>query len=146
MLMNRLRPFEDFSCSPRAAAMAQLEKRTHYVDADTLRYFNARIVRAGVFGELPEHPGRFGLFGLVESIPVFGDQSRREFRAVLFDIGGTVLHREESGSGWRTSAQAWRELERVASEVDVPATIADASRKLVEWAEYYSKAAAELVA
>lgn len=126
--------------------MAQLEKRTHYVDVDTLRYFNARIVRAGVFGELAEHPGRFGLFGLVESIPVFGDQSRREFRAVLFDIGGSVLHREECGSGWRTSAQAWRELERVASEVDVPATIADAARHLVEWAEHYSQAATELVA
>jgi len=144
MRMNTLRPFEDFSCSPRAAAIEQLGKRTHYADPQTLRFFNARIVRAGVFGELPSHPGRFGLFGLVESIPVNGDQSRREFRAVLFDMGGTVLHREAPGEGWRTSRQAWAELLIQAEAVNVPATIRAAARDIVDWAKHYSKSALEL--
>ena len=89
--------------------------------------------------------GRFALFGLVESVPTCGDQSRREFRAVLFDIGGTVLHREDSGAGWRTSAQAWMELHRVAATIDVPATIERAAADLVEWAEHYAANARQLV-
>ena len=97
--MNSLRPFEAYSCQPRAAAIDALKGRTHYVDADTLRFFKARILHARPFGELPGHHGRYGLFGIVESVPVYAEPHRREFRAVLFDIGGTVMHREDTGSG-----------------------------------------------
>ena len=64
-----------------------LENRTHYVDKDTLRFFNARIV-----GGSDQCSGT--VFRLIESLPN-GSNGKRVFRFVAFDVFGTVLNERE---------------------------------------------------
>ena len=64
-----------------------LENRTHYVDKDTLRFFNARIV-----GGSDQCVGT--VFRLIESLPN-GPGGKRGFRFVAFDVWGTVMNERE---------------------------------------------------
>lgn len=61
--------------------------RTHYVDKDTLRFFNARIV-----GGSDQCAGT--VFRLIESLPN-GFNGKRGFRFIAFDVFGTVLNERE---------------------------------------------------
>lgn len=72
--------------NPKANAQENLEGRTHYVDSSTLRYFNSRIVSA-----LPVSNGAF--YKIIESLSLDHANTKRGFRAVLFDIFGTVVYR-----------------------------------------------------
>ena len=69
----------------KANAQAMLEGRTHYVDDSTMRYFNSRITLA--------QPSTFGMFYLItESISPDGQNGKRGFRTILFDINGRVVY------------------------------------------------------
>lgn len=73
-----------FLRTPRNNAQVMLGGRTHYVDDNTLHFFNARITSA--------QPSTFGLFYRITeslSLPTGG----RGFRTVLFDLGGQVVYR-----------------------------------------------------
>ena len=72
----------------KANAQENLEGRTHYVDSSTLRYFNSRIVSA-----LPVSNGAF--YKIIESVSLDHNNTKRGFRAVLFDIFGTVVYRPD---------------------------------------------------
>lgn len=72
--------------NPKANAQKNLEGRTHYVEPSTLRFFNSRIVSA-----LPVSNGSF--FKVIELVSLNHNNTKRGFRAVLFDIFGTVVYR-----------------------------------------------------
>lgn len=77
-------PYQDYSCDAKYDAKRNLGDRTHYVDDDTLRYFDARVLHT--------HTPYKGLFfAMVESVkhPNLG----RVYRPVIFDVFGTVLDR-----------------------------------------------------
>jgi hypothetical protein len=73
---------------PKVNAQDNLEGRTHYVDPSTLRYFNSRILSA-----LPVSNGAF--YKIIESLSLDHNNTKRGFRAVLFDIFGTVVYRPD---------------------------------------------------
>lgn len=74
--------------SPKTNAQGNLDDRTHYVDSPTLRFFNSRIVSA-----LPVSNGAF--YKIIESASLDHANTKRGFRAVLFDIFGTVVYRPD---------------------------------------------------
>jgi hypothetical protein len=73
---------------PKVNAQENLEGRTHYVEPSTLRFFNSRIVSA-----LPVSNGAF--YKVIESLSLNHNNTKRGFRAVLFDIFGTVVYRPD---------------------------------------------------
>ena len=74
--------------SPTTNAQGNLDGRTHYVDTPTLRFFNSRILSA-----LPVSNGAF--YKIIESASLDYSNTKRGFRAVLFDIFGTVVYRPD---------------------------------------------------
>jgi hypothetical protein len=80
-----IRPFRCESSYPENDAPRNLQGRTHYVDQDTLKSFQARILDAG-------HSKDGLVYWLVESVqsrPNHGGYTRR---AVVFDVFGTVIN------------------------------------------------------
>ena len=76
--------YTDSSYDPKWNAQKNLMGRTHYVDDDTLRFHKSRI--------LCSDPLQDGLlFGLVESVSLDMNNTKRGFRYVMFDIFGTVV-------------------------------------------------------
>jgi hypothetical protein len=73
---------------PKANAQENLHGRTYYVEPSTLRYFNSRILSA-----LPVSNGAF--YKIIESLSLDHNNTKRGFRAVLFDIFGTVVYRPD---------------------------------------------------
>ena len=72
------------SCYPENDAPQNLRGRTHYVDADTMKHFSARILNVG-------HSADGLIYWIVESVssrPTNGGYTRR---AVIFDVFGEVL-------------------------------------------------------
>lgn len=81
-----LQTFENKSYNTARDAFANLSGKTHYVDPDTLRYFHSRIVYA--------QPMQCGLiYTIIESAAKDADNTSRGFRAVSFDLFGTVIYR-----------------------------------------------------
>jgi hypothetical protein len=78
-------------------AQQNLAGRTHYADADTLRYFKSRILRG-----YDRHNGL--LFVVVESVGSKPYDTKRNKRVVVFDVFGTVVNDREEW--FATSAQA----------------------------------------
>jgi hypothetical protein len=74
--------------NPKANAQENLHGRTYYVEPSTLRYFNSRILSA-----LPVSNGAF--YKIIESLSLDHNNTKRGFRAVLFDIFGTVVYRPD---------------------------------------------------
>lgn len=80
-------------------AQRNLAGRSHYVDPDTLRAFQARVLVASPV----ENVGGL-LYALVESVNSRPDHGGKNKRAVVFDIFGTVLtdreiwHRTRQGA------------------------------------------------
>ena len=72
----------------KANAQENLNGRTYYVEPSTLRYFNSRILSA-----LPVSNGAF--YKIIESLSTDHNHTKRGFRAVLFDIFGTVVYRPD---------------------------------------------------
>jgi len=88
-----------YCTTARANAQSMLIGRTHYVDDNTLRYFNSRITGA--------QPSTFGLFyRITESCSRSYDGTGRGFRTVLFDLNGQTVYRPDLDSLHSTSAKA----------------------------------------
>lgn len=75
-----------YGTSREVLAERMLEGRTHYFDADTRRYFGARV------SKLTEH-GDGTLLAACESVshPTYG----RVHRFVVFDVSGSVIERSD---------------------------------------------------
>jgi hypothetical protein len=78
-------------------AQQNLSGRTHYADDDTLRYFKSRILRG-----YHRHGGL--LFVVIESVGSKPYDERRNKRAVIFDVFGSVVN--DRDEWFATSAQA----------------------------------------
>ena len=106
--------YDDRESSPKACAQSALMGRTHYVDPATLRFHKARITSAQ-----PIAMGAF--FVIVESCAMDFQNQRRTFRAVCFDIFGTVVYRPDLDESSTSTAAAttafyafWNEFNEVA--------------------------------
>ena len=82
-----VRPFRCESSYPEYDAPRNLQGRTHYADADTLKAFKAKILNAG-------HTKDGLLYWLVESVQPRPDHGGYTRRAVVFDVFGTVVNGE----------------------------------------------------
>ena len=83
-------PYQDMSGYPLPDAQRNLEGRTHYVDAYTLRFHKARINRAW----MPEcsTPAEGLLYAVGESLGSKPEDPRINKRVTCFDVFGTVVH------------------------------------------------------
>ncbi len=124
----KLRTFEDKSYNPKRNAQINLIGRTHYVDNETLAYFHARVVASG-----SECSGL--IFWIIESHAVDMNNSKREFRFVVFDVGGHVLERAENGSGYRTRSAARKVLDAYLKTIDAESLTYAAIEREVRWLE-----------
>jgi hypothetical protein len=93
-------------------AQQNLSGRTHYADDDTLRYFGARINRAG-------HRADGLLFLIVESVSSKPEDTKRNKRFVAFDVLGTVVNDREEW--FATTDQARKAAENFLAEFDAEA-------------------------
>jgi len=100
---------EKYFSRPVDYAQDQLNGRTHYVDDDTLKFFNARILEAGIFpaDQKSEHYGDF--FYIVESLP-FAWEGERIYRGVVFDKEGRTIYRPDSDQAYKTAKTARKHL------------------------------------
>ena len=105
--------FKHESCTDKRDAERNLIGRTHYVDADTLKYFNARILRGWMPGK-ENHKGF--TYALIESLKKPGEEPNKTRRAVLFDCFGTVIFQSEF---YRTTEQAEKALNAFLEEFDL---------------------------
>jgi hypothetical protein len=85
--------------NPKANAQENLEGRTYYVEPSTLRFFNSRIVSA-----LPVSNGAF--YKIIESVSLDHNNTKRGFRAVLFDIFGAVVYRPDFAECFTSTEKA----------------------------------------
>jgi len=74
-----------YSDNPTISAQKNLEGRTHYVEPSTLKWHGARILSA-----LPVSDGAF--FKIIETVNVEYTNKKRGYRAVVFDLFGTVIY------------------------------------------------------
>jgi len=109
-----LNTYDDRGSDPTLRAQDALSGRTHYVEPATLRWHKARITSARRISM-----GAF--FMLVESCAADYENTLRVFRAVCFDIFGTVVYRpdlDESSTSTATATTAfykfWNEFNEVA--------------------------------
>lgn len=87
------------SSDPTSDAQRNLHGRTHYADADTLRFHKGRILAAGADAE--------GLlFLLLTSDAADPENRRRVCRVVAFDLFGTVIFRDSLEDAATTSEGA----------------------------------------
>jgi hypothetical protein len=92
----------------------QLSGRSPYYDADTRRYFGARVMDVSTDAD-------GAMLFTVESVsPPSG---ARLYRMVAFDVYGTVVfrteHETDGFNGWKTAAQARKELTAYRESVNV---------------------------
>jgi hypothetical protein len=107
--------FSLFTCKSsyeKNNAQQNLAGRTHYADDDTLRYFGARINRAG-------HRADGLLFLIVESVSSKPEDTKRNKRFVVFDVLGTVVNNREEW--FATTDQARKAAEDFLAEFDAEA-------------------------
>jgi hypothetical protein len=109
-----LNTYDDRGSDPTLRAQDALSGRTHYVEPATLRWHKARITSARRISM-----GAF--FMLVESCAADYENTRRVFRAVCFDIFGTVVYRpdlDESSKSTQAASEAfykfWNEFDQAA--------------------------------
>jgi hypothetical protein len=109
-----LNTYDDRGSDPTLRAQNALSGRTHYAEHGTLRFHFARITSARRISM-----GAF--FMLVESCAADYENTRRVFRAVCFDIFGTVVYRpdlDESSKSTQAAKDAfykfWNEFDQAA--------------------------------
>jgi hypothetical protein len=102
------------SSDEKTNAQRNLTGRTHYADQDTLRYFKARILVTRI-------TDNGLLFGLVESVALDPNNARRGYRAVVFDVFGTVLTRSSLEDARKSKAAAVKDLWAAFNSIDAKA-------------------------
>lgn len=124
----RMHPYRSESSDPTRNAERNLEGRTYYANADTRRYFKARILSSG------EHASG-ALFWLIESLPMTHREDRRGFRYRVFDLCGNVIagNRETADQFHSTRARALKALRAALKEIDPVAVNRDAIASHEKW-------------
>jgi hypothetical protein len=92
-------PFTERRQRPLDEAQDNLGGRTYYAETRTLRFHKARILSAR-----PVSCGAF--FLIIESCALDYQNTRRGFRAVLFDLTGGIVYRPNLEGCRRTREQA----------------------------------------
>ena len=144
--------YERKSSYPLSDAQQNLAGRTHYVDADTLRYFRSRILSARATDD--------GLlYAIVESCSGDHEHKTRIFRHVIFDLFGNVIdrpnmNRDDANRPSRSQAKAmdamWKALEAIDADAVTRAAIeshrASYARELAELTNRLDAVKAEKIA
>ena len=105
-----VRPFDDKPCDPKYNAQRNLEGLTHYVDDDTLHFHHSKVLYAHhLFDGL--------LFCIVESCSLDMHNTKRGFRAVVFDVFGTTVSRPNLEDSYSTSKAALKASEKEAIDL-----------------------------
>lgn len=102
MYAANVRHFRCESCTPEYDAQRNLQGRTHYVDPDTLKGFQARILT----GYSTEDGLLYVLVESVQSRPQHGGYTRR---AIVFDVFGDIVNERaglSDGEWFRDTAKA----------------------------------------
>lgn len=106
--------FTDRGGNATFQAQRNLCERTHYVDADTLRWHKSKVLQCYIADE--------GLtFALIESVALDMDSTKRGFRYVVFDIFGTVVSRVALEDCFRTREQARKAMWTFLNDYDAKA-------------------------
>lgn len=105
-----LKPFCQESCDTKHNAQRNLSGKTHYVDDDTLRWHKSRVLSSGHL-----HGGL--LFRITTSDALDIHNTRRGFRAVVFDVFGTTIYRPKLEEAFSTSHAAYKASEK--QEIDL---------------------------
>src|SRR5690349_5873602 len=100
-----VRPFGQESGDPKHNAQRNLNGKTHYVDDDTLRWHKSRVLSARHL-----HGGL--LFRIITSDAQDMHNTRRGFRAVVFDVFGTTVFRPNLENATKTKDAAFNASER----------------------------------
>lgn len=104
--------FEDKSSDPKRDAQRNLAGKTHYVDDDTLRWHKSRVLSSEVLcGGL--------LLRIITSDALDMNNTRRGYRAVVFDLFGTTIERPNLDEASATKRTALKRSE--AQEIDLAA-------------------------
>ena len=130
-----VRPFDYKSSDPKYNAQRNLEGRTYYVDDDTLRFHHSRILSAHHFFD--------GLlFHIVESCSLDMNNTKRGFRAVVFDVFGTTISRPKLEECYSSSKAAWKALEKEAIDLldHYKTALSDGQRHKQESSKQYAEA------
>ena len=95
------RPFRCESSYEDSDAERNLRGRTHYLDADTVKYFKSRVLRSG-----RSHDDL--IFWIVESVNSRPDHGGYNKRFVCFDVFGTVVNDRAgvSDANWHKTTDA----------------------------------------
>lgn len=135
---NAPRLFDSKSYHAKSNAQLNLAGRTHYCEADTMRFFGSRISSA--------HETASGLlFYVIESVFLDFHKTKRGFRYVIFDIYGESVARLDLDSAYKTSEQARKAMYEELNSFDVYAHYLDVFRKQSAKGEKLMNSASEAV-
>lgn len=121
------------SLGTKRNAQHNLAGRTHYVDDDSLRFHYSRILSCHV-------TDNGLLFGLVESVALDPNNTRRGYRPVIFDIAGRVVNERPSlDTCFKSKAQAekamWEDFNRLDAKALAVAAVDNWERQNAREAE-----------
>ncbi len=116
----------------QARAQAELKGRTHYVDPDTLRFFRSRVLYASAFQQGT-------LFGIVQSVSLTVDHTKRGFRHVIFGVDGTTHVRPGLEECVSSKRKALADLHSASGKLDGKALAGEACKEHVARAKREAK-------
>ena len=111
--------------SAKLVAQKHLEGITHYCDDNTLKGFNAKIVKCSAIDE-----GK--LLGLIEHLPVGGWDNAKMYRYVFFSVDGMGIRDETT---YTTKKQAEKAFWEFANSLDADSIYSKAITNLIKWRE-----------
>lgn len=119
--------------SPKVQAQQALRGLSHYVDDDTLRFFDCRILDCSVLaGGL--------VLGVIEKMPNLDNSRIKECRYVLFDVFGNVIER---GEFFKSKVKAGAAMLNKVITLDAIAITAEASALALALAQMDHKSTLE---
>lgn len=119
-------PFAQESGDPKYDAQRNLRGKTHYVDDETLRFHKSRVLSSARL-----HNGL--LLRIMTSDALDPDNRSRGFRAVVFDVFGTVIERPTLAEAKSTKAAALKDSQ--ARTIDLAAHYRAAIESQIQWKE-----------
>jgi len=118
------RLFTNESSDPSHNAQRNLVGRTHYVDADTLKWHKSRVLSTAILAD--------GLlFRITESCALDMHNTSRGKRCVVFDVFGTVVNRADLEHTFKTSDAARNASNK--EEIDLVAHYTEALKSKIHW-------------
>ena len=121
-----VRPFAQESGDPKCDAQRNLRGKTHYVDDDTLRFHKSRVLSSARL-----HGGL--LLRVTTSDALDPENRSRGYRAVIFDVFGTVIERPTLAEAKKTQAAALKDSQ--ARTIDLAAHYRAAIESQIGWKE-----------